>query len=114
MWSSVDVEEQIERVFEAIGAETEGLAVLAQNAAYKRHHYEQEQASAMIALAGTKGATDTIKKAMVTQQCGQLKLDAELAEGLVDAKRAGLRSLYVQADLLRSLMATARKFQDAD
>jgi hypothetical protein len=95
----------------AIAAETEGLAVLAQNAAYQRHNYEQEQASAWLLLADTK-ANETIKKAMVTQKVGALKLDAELAEAMVDAKRAMLRSLYAQADLLRSLMATARKFQD--
>lgn len=112
-WSSVDVEEQIEHVYGAISDETEGLDVLAQNAAYKRHDYEMRNALAWMKLADTK-APEAVKKAMIFSEIGHLKLDAEIAEAMVDSKRAALRSLYVQADLLRSLMATARKLQDAE
>lgn len=112
-WSSYEVEEQIVNVFEAISTETEGLAVLAQNAAYKRHNYEMASATEWLMLVDTK-APEKIKAAMVMNKVGPLKLDAEISEALVDSKRAALRSLYAQADLCRSLMATARKVQDAE
>lgn len=112
-WSAVDVEEQIYVVFKRLDDEVYGLDVLAQAAAHSRHNYEMSNAMQWMRLADTK-ATEQIKKAMVMSAVGPLKLAAELAEGQVEAKRAVIRSLHVQADLLRSLMATARKYQEGE
>lgn len=112
-WSPLEVEEQIQAVYEAISAETDGLDALAQSAAHRRHNYEMRNALKWMELSAVK-APEVVKKAMIMSEIGPMKLDAEIAEAMVDAKRASLRSLYVQADLLRSLMATARRMQDAE
>ncbi len=93
------------------------LLSLAQRAAATRRAYEQAQASAWLAVQGTK-ATEATKKAMVhfsttdfegeEVTVGDLRYMAEVAEAVVDSKRAAMRAMGYQADMLRSLLATNR------
>lgn len=90
---------------------------LARRAAEVRRAYEHAQASAWLSVQDVK-ATEAVKKAMVhfstvafegeDVSVGDLRYMAECADAVVDSKRAAMRALGFQSDMLRSLLATNR------
>lgn len=107
--SELSVLAQARNSLAELGVVAEELQTMCELAIYQRREYEMAYAREFVAILDVRGHTNDSRKATVSlmPEILALKLEAELAEVVAEAKRAAVRIATARADLLAALVTAA-------